>query len=67
MSSVSDSANKRIQSLAELYQCHITLTRGAKKEYRWDVSLRDNDDVKCLERIKKINEVLVATFGDISE
>ena len=67
MSGLSDLQNKRIQSLAELYQCHLTITRGSKKEYRWDISLRDNDDLKCIERAKIIDKALVAAFGGIDE
>ena len=67
MNNLSDMEFKKIQQLAELYKCHLTLTRGAKHEYRWEISLRDNDDDNCIKRIIHIDKELIAKYGSMEE
>lgn len=52
------------------FSTNIKLIRGSKKKYRWEITVRgndQNDDARCVERCKDIDLKLRALYGETNE
>ena len=56
---------KQTITYAEPYS--VTLTRGAKGDYRWDLKVRDSDPDRLLTELTDLDKKLRIRFGEAQE
>ena len=49
------------------YPINIKLIRGAKNKYRWEITIRGDMVSSVKEAVDRANQLMKATYGDVSE